>query len=120
MSTLLGEENTKLDKLGNTVSAESSEDASPPTKKEQRAAERKAQLGLAASPPDQRRGPDRDEREELRDDRQRRQFDRHGGYGFSNKDKKSKQGWGDPLDDLNADYEMDPADPAADPDEPAQ
>ncbi|KAJ8660096.1 hypothetical protein O0I10_004325 [Lichtheimia ornata] len=144
MSTLLGEENTKLDKLGNTVSTESSEDASPPTKKEQRAAERKAQLGLAASPPDQRRGPDRgifrdvsreqqeqqqerqydqrlaDEREELRDDRQRRQFDRHGGYGFSNKDKKSKQGWGDPLDDLNADYEMDPADPAADPDEPAQ
>lgn len=47
MSTLLGEENTKLDKLGNTVSTESSEDASPPTKKEQRAAERKAQLGLA-------------------------------------------------------------------------
>lgn len=59
-----------------------------------------------ASPPDHRRGPDRgifrdvsreqqeqqqerqydqrlaDEREELRDDRQRRQFDRHGGYGF--------------------------------------
>ena len=47
MSTLLGEENTKLDKLGNTVSTESSEDAPPPTKKEQRAAERKAQLGLA-------------------------------------------------------------------------
>ena len=59
-----------------------------------------------ASPPDQRRGPDRgifhdvsreqqeqqqerqydqrlaDEREELREERQRRQFDRHGGYGF--------------------------------------
>lgn len=57
-----------------------------------------------------------EEREEYRDERQRRQFDRHGGYGFrfglqpeclqyitntvhSNKDKKSKQGWGDPLDE---------------------
>ncbi|KAI9488220.1 hypothetical protein BDB00DRAFT_849399 [Zychaea mexicana] len=124
---IIGEENTKIDKLGNTkVEEDDTDDSGPMTRHQLRNEQRKAQLGLAASPPDRKRGPDRgmqdnwvqsqgnesnlvaQEEQELPPVQ-----DRQSDFTYNNNEKKTRQGWGDLIDAQTAVDEFDPNDPAS-------
>ncbi|KAI8344958.1 hypothetical protein BD560DRAFT_411778 [Blakeslea trispora] len=133
---LLGDEETEVDKLGNTKPAEKKGDAQPPTRRDLR---RAGQRQPAVSPPSRReRGSRRGDgfegsaatsnvNDATGENKSRskpgrsefsgrgRQYDRHSGTGIIDNEKKITQGWGEAG---TAEYEsandvLDPNDPAA-------
>ncbi|KAI9253524.1 hypothetical protein BDA99DRAFT_520030 [Phascolomyces articulosus] len=125
---IIGEENMKIDKLGNSRIDENSnaDDAGPMTRHQIRNEQRKAQLGLAASPPDRKRGPDRGLDESWKSQGNENstlvtpemqdlppQNNRQGDFTYNNSKKKTRQGWGDMIEAQTAEVEFDPNDPGA-------
>ncbi|RCH91750.1 hypothetical protein CU098_010349, partial [Rhizopus stolonifer] len=132
---LLGEEETEVDKLGNTKPVEKKGEPQPPTRRDLR---RTSHRQPAVSPPSRR---DRGGRKNLSEtnaaidttetNKQRpprpagggrseftgrgRQFDRHSGTGIIDNEKKINQGWGEAgtAEFEGANDVLDPNDPAA-------
>ncbi|KAI7856707.1 hypothetical protein BDC45DRAFT_502103 [Circinella umbellata] len=123
---IIGEENIKVDKLGNSRVEQDKEDPEEMTRHQMRNEQRRAQLGLAASPPDRKRGPDRG----LEDNWTKSQgndqsfvtpeekdlppqSNRQSDFTYNNNEKKTRQGWGDPIEAQTAHEEFDPNDPGS-------